>query len=283
MIPPEELVEIHLELGLLAERLQPSDWEELADEHFTKTLEIWQDEALWQEEYGEEADAYRTAKRHEPAQARFHQAEVIFRKFQGVELSFPPENLAETATEKAEYQQEAEGMFHEIIEMGSPKWVAASAFRIGQSYRDFAEALFNLPIPDDVPEELHFEYEISVDELALPLQEQALDAFNSALNLALQYEAYNEWSSRSAAEISDLESASFPITGQDGVEVEHNRVEFFSPLPVTEMSVVRERGAERWERIKPEEPDPMDELEPGEEPPQETDTDTEDAPQAGAS
>ena len=270
-IPPVEQVEIYLELGLLAERLQPQGWEETADEYFTRTIEIWRDEEVWEGEYGEEASAMRRAMRHQPAQARFHQAEVVFRKFQAVELAFPPENLAEKAQEKAGYQQEAEGMFYEIIEMGSPKWVAASSFRIGQSYRDFAEALFNLPIPDDVPPELEFEYELSVDELALPLQEQALDAFNQALNLALQYEAYNEWSSRSAAEISDLESAAFPITGQDGVNVEHNRVEFFSPNPVTEMSVVRERGAERWERLKPEEPDPAEGLEPGEEPPEQAD------------
>ncbi len=280
-IEPVEQVEIYLELGLLAERLQPDGWEELADEYFTQTIDIWRDEQLWEQEYGEDAQATRRAMRHEPAQARFHQAEVVFRKFQEVELAFPPDNLAEKAQEKAGYQQEAEQMFREIIEMGSPRWVAASSFRIGQSYRDFAEALFNLPIPDDVPPEREFEYQLSVDELALPLQEQALNAFNQALNLALQYEAYNEWSSRSAAEISDLESAAFPITGQDGVEVEHNRVEFFSPSPVTDMGVVRQRGALRWERLKPEPPEPgMDpDMEPGEQPEEQAD---EAAPQASA-
>ena len=277
-IPPTEMVEIHLELGLMAERLQPSDWEELADEHFTRTLEIWQDEELWEAEYGEEAQAYRRAKRHEPAQARFHQAEVVFRKYRDVKLAFPVDHLREKATEKATYQQEAQAMFREIIQMGSPKWVAASAFRIGQSYQEFAEALFDLPIPDDVPEEMHWEYEMSIDDLALPLQEQALDAFNNALRLALEYEAYNEWSSRSAAQISELETAMFPITGQDGVKVEHNRVEFFSPLPVTEMSVVRERGAARWPRVKPPEPDPVEGLEPGQEP---ADVPDQETPEAG--
>lgn len=145
--------------------------------------------------------------------------------------------------------------------MESPKWVAAAAFRIGQSYRDFAQDLMDMPVPDDVPEDRVWEYEVAVDDFVMPLQEQSLNAFENALNLALQHQAYNEWSARSAAEISQLEEAMFPITGQEDVDPEHNRVDFFSPDPVTSFDVARQRGAERYERLRPDEPDPT--LEPG--------------------
>ncbi len=245
-IPDSERVEIHLELGLIAERLQRgNNWQEEADRHFTQTLEIW--ESL------EDEDVKR-ALRHQASQARFRQTEVIFEQFRDVNLSFPVARLRETAEQKAELQQQAETMYREIIGMGSPLWVAAASFRIGQSYQEFAEALFALPIPEGLTMEQEMDYEMSIEDLAMPLQDQALAAYRNALDLALRFQAYNEWSSRSAEQISQLERIAFPITGQDGVTVEHNRTEFFSPPAVDSLDVVWERGAPRWERLRPPPP-----------------------------
>ena len=261
-VPLYERVESYTELGLIAERLQENGWEEAADEYFEDSFTLWMDTEAWEEAFGEEYSDYRRAVNDEAAQARFHQAEYVFEEFLDVRLEFPPERLSELATQKAELQQEAEAYYREIIqETGSPRWISAAAFRRGQSYRDFAEALFDLPLPEGLTPDQEFEYEMSVQDFALPLQEQSLDSFERALELALRYEAYNEWSARSAAEISDLESGSFPVTEQDGVDPTHFRVEFFAPDPVRDRDVVRQRGADRFERLRPEEPDP--DLEPG--------------------
>ncbi|RAL24849.1 hypothetical protein DL240_01160 [Lujinxingia litoralis] len=241
-----EIVEVNLELGLLAERMQPRDWEKVADGYFAASVSTWQ----------ELDDEQKLASRAFAAQARFHQGEAVFRKFVDVKLSFPVSRLTRLAQEKATFQQEAEQIFGEVIAMQSPRWVAAAAYRIGQSYKDFAEGLFALPLPEGLTPDQEFEYELSVEDLAFPLQERALTAFNRALELALQYEAYNEWSRLSAQEISALEREAYPITGQDGVSVEHNRTEFFAPAPVTDMSVVAERGAKRLERRPKPEPAP---------------------------
>ncbi|TXD38920.1 tetratricopeptide repeat protein [Lujinxingia vulgaris] len=241
-----ERVEVNLELGLLAERMQPRNWEEVADGYFTDAVSTWK-------ELDEEGQ---NASRQFAAQARFHQGEAIFRKFKAVELSFPVRTLTRTAQEKGQYQLDAEEIFAEVIQMKSPRWVAAAAYRIGQAYKDFAEGLFNLPLPEGLTPDQEFEYQLSVEDLAFPLQERALTAFNRALELALEYEAYNEWSRLSAQEISQLERGAYPITGQEGVTVEHNRTEFFAPDPVTDWSVVAERGAARFERRPKPEPAP---------------------------
>lgn len=247
-VPETERIEIHLELGLIAERLQRgANWREQADQHFTQVMELWS---------GLEEEDQKRSMRHHASQARFRQAEVIFERFRGVTLSFPVQRLRETAEEKAGYQQEAEAIFREIISMGSPMWIAASSFRIGQSYQEFAEGLFALPIPEGLTMEQEMDYEMSIEDLAMPLQEQALQAFNNALTLALRFQAYNEWSSRSAQMISQLERIAFPITSQDGVHVEHNRTEFFAPPAVDSLDVVWERGAPRWERLRPPPPAP---------------------------
>lgn len=246
-VPNTERVEIHLELGLIAEQLERRGWEDAAKGHFARTLELWRE--LSDEEKAPLVD--------HAAQARFHEAEYIFRQFRAVQLSFPVARLTATATEKAGYQQDAEKIWREIVNeirvgsVRSRRWAAAAAFRIGQSYQEFAEALFNLPMPSGLTPDQEFQYELSVEDLAFPLQDQALDAFNFALNVGLQLQAYNEWSARSAQMISQLESQAFPITGQDGVRVEHSRTEYFSPPAVTSLDIVMERGAPRWERLRP--------------------------------
>jgi cellulose synthase operon protein C len=244
---PSQQIEISLELGLLAERLQPRNWEQLADGHFTKAVTTWQ--GLPEEEKV-------TAKnRYMAAHARFRQAEAIFEKFRTTNIvAYPEQRLVRTLTQKGEYQQEAEKIYAEIIQMQSPRWVAASAYRIGQTYKNFSDELYALPIPPEVPEDMEDIYRMQLDEYAFPLQERALTAFRRALNLALQFQAYNEWSSLSAQEISRLESEAFPITSQDGVAVEHGRINFFPPEAIKALEVVVERGSKRKERLRPPAP-----------------------------
>ena len=253
-VPLYETIEANTEIGRIIQRLEDDDWEERSEEIFTEVYETWEDRDLWFDEFGEEeGEQKRHAMRHDAAEAKFETVEFVLEDFRDVELDFPPDNLSEKAEKKADILTNAEREWNEIIEIGSPRWVAAASFRIGQGYRDFAEALYNLPIPDDVPPELEIEYELSVEDLARPLEDQALSAFERALDLALRYEAYNEWSARSAAEISDLQSGAFPITEQDGLKTEHNRVDFVAPDPEVSLDVVVERGAERRERLAPDE------------------------------
>ena len=255
----DERVESYAEIATIIQRLEEDGWEDESVEYYERVLDLWEDEERWAEEHGEEAGDLRHATRHEAAEAIFQKTEFTFQDFREVELSFPPDTLAETAEEKAQYLTDAEAEYNRIIAMGledgmpSPEWIAAASYRIGQGYRDFADALFNLPIPDDVPPEREFEYELSVEDLAAPLEEQSLAAFQRALDLALNFQAYNEWSARSADEISDLESRAYPITSQDGVYVEHNRIDFFAPETIRALDTVRERGAERRERLAPDE------------------------------
>ncbi|MBA2661249.1 MAG: tetratricopeptide repeat protein [Bradymonadaceae bacterium] len=245
-------VEINLELGLLAERLKPKNWEKTSDAHFAKSVEVWR--ALPEED--------KPKTRHYAAEARFRQGEVIYERFTKVHLAFPMNRLTRSLQEKGELQQQAENIYGEVISMASPRWVAASAYRIGHSYKNFAEELYALPLPEGLPEDQEDEYRGTLDDFAFPLQERALAAFQAALKLALQFQAYNEWSSLSAQEISKLEAEKFPITGQDGVAAEHGRVNYFQPSPVKSMDVVIKRAKSRKERNAPKEAPALEEEQP---------------------
>lgn len=243
-IKPEEKVEIFNQLGLLTTKVKDRKWESKSDEYFTKSVETWK--GLDEEE--------KKKTKYFAAESRFLQAERIYEEFADVKLVY--KKLKETLQKKGELEQKAEGIYTEVIQMASPRWVAASAFRIGQMYKNFSDELYNQPTPDGLTPEQEEMYRMQLDEYAFPLQEKALTAYRKALELALQYRAYNEWSSRSAQAISKLESEAYPITGQKGVEVEHEQLNFYIPKPVKDIQVVIERVKARKAAKKAAEPAP---------------------------
>ncbi|MGM0555132.1 MAG: tetratricopeptide repeat protein [Myxococcota bacterium] len=245
---PAKVVDVHTELGRLLMKTKPRNWEDKADEHFTKAVSKWKE---LKEDAATEDEA--KAARYSAAEARFLQGEVFFRDFNEVELEFPMPTLQKRLVKKGEIQQEAEKIYQEVIGMQNPHWVAAASYRIGQMYRSFGDQLYNLPLPEGLSQEEEDQYRMVLDmDYVTPLQEKALKAFNTALNLALKFEAYNEWSSKSAAAISELDDTTYPITGQEGVDVEHDRTNFFVPEPVTDLRSVVDRVKAR----KPAEPAP---------------------------
>ena len=118
-------------------------------------------------------------------------------------------------------------------------------------YSKFYQAIYDLPLPDGLNEQQKMQYRMFLDRKAAPVQEKAVKAFRTAWQLALQLKAYNKWSRRSAKRISELESQSFPITGQKGVESGHGQIRFYVPEALTDFDV----AVERAEKRKPEEPE----------------------------
>ncbi len=219
-LKPHERVEVFVALGLAMEEIPGGDWGR-ADEYYSDAVGLWSDEPVWRAAYGAEAEEYRRQSSHAAAEARFRQGEHVFEQFLSVGLSWPPERLVEGAKTKAELQQRAEDIYREVVEMRSAQWTSAAAYRIGQSYMEFAEALFDLPLPEGLLPDQEFEYEMAIEELAFPLQDRALETMSQAHQVALTYGTYTEWAQLAARNISDWESAIFPVTEVEGVKAEH--------------------------------------------------------------
>ena len=234
-VPKEEQVMIKSEMGVLVEKIKERRWEKRSNDLFNEALEIWK---------GLEDDPKASVRRY-AAQARFRQAERVYNEFKNVKLSFPMSKLTEGLQEKGKLEQKAEKIYKEVISMGSKKWLAASAFRIGQMYRDFASQLENLPIPEGLTERQRMDYEWALQDKIDPLKQKALGAFQYAVKLALENQAYNEWSKKSAEQIASMEADVYPIQQQEKVDVEHGRVNFFVPKPLTDMDAIAARVKKR--------------------------------------
>lgn len=232
-LPGDRLVRAYTEMGMMHEQIKGKRWENDSDALFKKSFEAW----------GKLDEEKKKASKDHAAQAKFRLAERIYSDFVNVKLNFPMSALVKNLTTKGTYEQDAEKMYLEIMQMSakSPYYVAAAAYRVGQMYKDFSDNLYNLPMPQGLTPDQEDEYRAQLDDYAFPLQEKALKAFRSALRLALELGAYNEWSRKSADQISKLESEAYPLTSQEGVAAEHTLLRFTKTQPLVDDTVVAGR------------------------------------------
>lgn len=243
-IKPSESIEAHTEMGLLHEKMKGKRWQKEADDAFDKAYKVYAEKfpgyiATVADEKEKKAQD-RSARKY-VSEAKFTQAERIYTEFAAVKLDFPMSKLQKNLVVKGELEQKAEKIYFDVINLKNPYFVSAAAYRIGSMYKNFSDELYNLPMPEGLTPDQEDEYRGALDEFAFPLQEKALAAFKRARQLALDLEAYNEWSSKSSAIIAELEAEAYPITGQDGVATTHSQVLFTKTKPAVSVSDARER------------------------------------------
>ncbi len=231
---PELQVQAYLNLGMIARDSGSKKARKDADGYFNSAWTAW----------GKLPDG-EAKKKAQPiaAEARFQQAEFLLGDYKEIKLSFPVATLQKRAQQKGEILTKAEGMYFEVIGLKTPLWTAAAAYRIGEMYKGFSDDLYNLPLPEGLPPEAEDEYRFAVDELSFPLQEKSLKSFQTALRLALELNAYNEWSAKSAKEMSRLEEETYPLTEHDRVETSHSSELFLKSKQLT-LGDVKQRAEE---------------------------------------
>lgn len=119
--------------------------------------------------------------------------------------------LGRTLTAKAEALIAAKNAFEEVLAYKDKGMAAAAAFRMGQVLYEFAQDLFNAPIPPGLTEEEGEEYQFALQDQAAPIEEQALAAFTAALRQAVRDNVYNKWSRQSAIYAAKVNKDEFPI------------------------------------------------------------------------
>ena len=257
-IKPNEVIEANAEIGLLHEKMKGKRWQKNADEAFDKVYKTYAEKfPAHLETVKDEKDkkAQDRLARKYVSEAKFTQAERIYDEFAGIKLTFPMSTLQKNLVKKGELEQKAEKIYFEVIDLKNPFFVSAAAYRVGSMYKNFSDELYNLPMPEGLTPDQEDLYRMQLDEYAFPLQEKALTAFKRARQLALDLEAYNEWSSKSCEVIAELEAQAYPITEQDGVETGHDQVLFTKTKPAVAVADARDRLKEREDarRAKEEE------------------------------
>lgn len=128
------------------------------------------------------------------AQARFQQAEALFRAFERLKIvSNNTKKLKQQLSAKGKGLLEAKNAFYDVIRFKQAEWAIAAYSRTGQIYQGFAKALIDSPPPKKLPAELQAVYKEQLETEAAKVEKTAREAFIECLKTSRELKVYTNW------------------------------------------------------------------------------------------
>ena len=162
------------------------------------------------------------------AHARYLEGERVMARFDRVQIAGDVKQLARRLKDKAALLKEAAGIFLDVVPMGSAEWSTASLYQTGHAYESFAKSLRDSPPPDNLSAADKEAFSQQIEEFVVPIEERALDAYESGWKKAEGLGIYNQWTAKMREALGRLNAELYPPLKEVGFEV---RSQGTSPLP----------------------------------------------------
>jgi hypothetical protein len=94
--------------------------------------------------------------------------------------------------------------------------VTAALFKIGQSYELFADSLRSAPVPPNLNEQEEQAYHDELAKFIVPIEERALEAYESGYHKALELHVFNAWTQKQREALTRLNDVEYPPLRESG-------------------------------------------------------------------
>ncbi len=146
------------------------------------------------------------------AEARYYEGELVFREYEKVSLDVKVAQLNKALTQKTKLLGDAEKIYVSVAEFNDPKWATAALFRYGQIYDVFGEALAASAAkpPANLPADQVQAYQDKLNEIAVTIQDKAVEAFTVGYKKAIELQVYDEFTAKIRTALGKLSAQKFP-------------------------------------------------------------------------
>ncbi len=155
------------------------------------------------------------------AEAKFNLAEIEFVDYDKVKIeahgrgSAFEKSLKAALTKKAEEREKVMALYRDVaVKYKRPDWIVAALYRVGYIDEQFAAALNNAPVPSEIKkmgDEGVAAYSDQLNQIALPIDERALEAYKKAVATARDLKIANEWTRKILESLDHYDHKSFPL------------------------------------------------------------------------
>nr|MDQ3038177.1 hypothetical protein [Myxococcota bacterium] len=163
------------------------------------------------------------------AQARYMQGDLVLREFADVQIAGPVEGLRQRLERKSGLLRDASRAFADVVELRVAEWVTAALFQIGRSYELFGQSLREFEIPEGLTEEEEQAYRDQLAMFIIPIEEQALQAYEGGYATAMDLRIYNSWTAQLREGLTRLNDVQYPPFREMGADIVEG-----TPLPLPE-------------------------------------------------
>lgn len=134
------------------------------------------------------------------AQSASELADPVYQRYKGIDLTQP---LRRSLKKKKAAMQETTRAYTRIAEIGVITETTKSTHRIGEVYRDFAKSIMSSERPSGLDELALEEYEILLEDQAIPFEDKAIAVFQTNTERTLDG-VWDEWIKRSYQSLEKL-------------------------------------------------------------------------------
>ncbi len=168
------------------------------------------------------------AGRYFMAQARYLQGEAVLRQFEAIHIDGDVASLRQRLEQKSRLLRQAAEIFRDVVELRVAEWVTAALFQVGRSYELFAAGLRDAPIPEGLSDEEEQAYRDQLAYFIVPIEEQALEAYEGGYRTAIELRIYNRYTAELRTGLTRLNDVQYPPLRELGGEL-HDGARF-SPM-----------------------------------------------------
>jgi tetratricopeptide (TPR) repeat protein len=148
------------------------------------------------------------------ATANFRTLDPVYQEYMNVRLDEP---LKKNLERKQSLLDRVVSGYMETVKSGAGEFALASAFRVGEAYREFWQSLLDSERPRGLSQEEEGLYEEMLNEQAAPYREKALAAYETTLKRAEEKAVFNEWVLKTYSRLSSLDLNRYPPMLQDAL------------------------------------------------------------------
>ena len=145
-----------------------------------------------------------------PAEASFEMIEVRFKAFKRLKIKG---NMKQQGKIITKMKGEVAGLtedYSNLLKYKSLDWNIAALYRIGLLRQIFAAGLYELPIPAGLSIEEEDIYTTQIEEIAIPIEDEAVLRFEAAFKKAREFRISNEWTKKILLSLNKYKPAEYP-------------------------------------------------------------------------
>jgi TolA-binding protein len=145
-----------------------------------------------------------------PAEAMFHLVEPRFERFAAMKIKG---NMKQQGQIINDMKKEIAGLtddYSKILKYKALGWNIASFYRIGLLRQLFAQALYEIPIPENLTDEMRDIYTTQIEDIAIPIEDEAVKRFEEAYERAKEFRISNEWTQKILQSLNKYKPAEYP-------------------------------------------------------------------------
>jgi TolA-binding protein len=166
--------------------------------------------------------------RYFAAEARFLQGDQALAEFEKIKIAGDVAGLRKRLGQKSELLRKAAEIYSDVVEYRVSEWVTAALYKIGQSYELFADSLRTAPVPSNLSEQEEQAYRDELAKFIVPIEERALEAYESGYHKAIELHVYNAWTEKQREALTRLNDVEYPPLKEAGAGIAEAQL---LPLP----------------------------------------------------